>query len=481
MNDFYDIAPEAHQPDNYFQLKHLGPKQHVATFGIPKRNDYGERSYSNHTIKRDTVVGDYDRLFANMIYKTNPPYDVELLLNHHYNKIIETNPNGHKVFLRHIKYVVLPLLEKHKRHKVYVDLINEWVDEKRESQSLLNKVVNLDMDQVKSETVSNDHTLKTIINMDDAFISYSWDNEEHEQKVLEFTEHLRKKGYDAKIDKMISQQETATNFVKMMHVAMLNHQKIIVVLSEGYKKKAETFTGGVGEEYQLLLSDISKNPKKYILVSFQGRFEDIIPFGLQGRDIIDLSLPNGLEALYHKLSGKDKYVFSEVAAEKPNLESVQIDDFKAIDPTKVISIENPSVKMDNSGSTGGLYREIEFKVVFGFKNIFGKSIEGFAYEIKIKQELITKSYYETVQDGYYVISGSVSSKLFPNATAKTDSIDVKVMAHSISQIFGTVVTVSVHTDFGTHTREFQVMELFKVRPPSQSWGDPTPLSRDLFL
>jgi len=97
--------------------------------------------------------------------------------------------------------------------------------------------------------------------MGDAFISYSWDNEDHEKKILELTEHLRNKGYDVKIDKMISQQETATNFVKMMHQAMLNHQKIIVVLSEDYKRKAETFTGGVGEEYQLLLTDILKNPK----------------------------------------------------------------------------------------------------------------------------------------------------------------------------------------------------------------------------
>ena len=481
MNDFYDISPEAHQPENSLQLKHLGPKQHVATFGIPKRTAYGERSYSSHAIKRDTVTGDYDRAFANMIYKTNPAYDIEVLLNHHYNKFIETNSDGHKVFLRHIKYVVMPLLEKHKQHKVYVDLVNEWLDEKREGQSALKKVVNLDIDQVKSETTFNDHTVKKNTNMDDAFISYSWDNVEHEQKVLEFTEHLRKNGYDAKIDKMISQQETATHFVKMMHVAMLNFQKIIVVLSEGYKNKAETFTGGVGEEYQLLLSDISKNPKKYILVSFNGRSDEIIPFGLQGRDIIDLSLPDGLEALYRKISGKDKYVFSEVAAEKPNLESVQIDDFKVVNPTKVISIETPAVKVDSSGSTGGLYREIEFKVVFGFKNIFGKSIEGFAYEIKIKSELITKSYYETSQDGYYVISGSVSPKLFPNATAKIDTIDVKVMAHSISQILGSVVTVSVHTDFGTHTREFQVEELLKVMPPSQNWGDPTPLSRDLFL
>jgi hypothetical protein len=481
MNDFYDIAPEAQEPNNSLQLKHLGSTQHMVTISIPKRNDYSKRSYSHHTIKRDTVAGDYDNLFANLIYKTNPPYNVELLLSHHYNKFLETTPDRHKLFLRHIKYVIVPLLEKNKQHKVYVDLVNEWLEEKRESQNILNKVVNGYTDQLKLETASNDQTLKINTIMDNAFISYSWDNEEHEQKVLEFTEHLRKNGYDAKIDKMISQQETATSFVKMMHVAMLNHQKIIVVLSEGYKKKAETFTGGVGEEYQLLLSDISKNPKKYILVSFNGRSDEIIPFGLQGRDIIDLSLSDGLEALYRKLSEKDKYVFSEVSSKKPNLESVQIDDFKTVDLTKVISIESPVVKIDNSSSTGGLYREIGFKVIFGFKNIFGKSIEGFAYEIKIKRELITKSYYETVQDGYYVISESVSSKLFPNATAKTEIIDVRIMAHTINQILGTVVTVSVHTDFGTHTREFQVDDLFKVMPPSQSWGDITSISRDFFL
>lgn len=317
--------------------------------------------------------------------------------------------------------------------------------------------------------------------MGDAFISYSWDNEDHEKKILELTEHLRNKGYDVKIDKMISQQETATNFVKMMHQAMLNHQKIIVVLSEDYKRKAETFTGGVGEEYQLLLTDILKNPKKYILVSFKGRSDEIVPFGLQGRDITDLSLPSGLEALYWKLSDKDKYVFSEVSGEKPNLNSIQIGNFNVVDPAKVISIKNPFVKIDSSGSQGGIYKEIEFKVVFAFKNVSGKSIEGFAYEIKIKRELISNSYYEPIQDGYFIKSDSVSSKLFQNATTKTDILDVKINSFAIHQILGTVVTVTVHTDYGTHAREFQVEELFKVRPPSQGWGDPIPLSRDLFL
>ncbi|SEB21513.1 SEFIR domain-containing protein [Pedobacter hartonius] len=481
MNELYDIAPEGQEPDSSLQLRHLGSRRIMATFSIPRRNDYGERTYSRHSVDRDVKASDYDGLFANMIFKTNPPYDIELLLDHHYRKFVEANHNDHKMFLRHIKYVVIPILEKRKQHQIYVGLVNEWLDQIRELDSTRDKTGILENQEVTVKSNFENQSLKKDISMDDAFISYSWDNEEHEEKVLEFTEHLRKNGYDAKIDKMISQQETATNFVKMMHQAMLKHKKIIIVLSEGYKKKAETFTGGVGEEYQLLLNDISKNPKKYILVSFQGRSDEIVPFGLQGRDITDLSRPDGLDTLYHKLSGTDKYIFSEVAPEKPDLKSINISDFKAVDPAKVIQIENPSIVLDGSGSQGGIYKEIEFKVVFAFKNISGKSIEGFAYEIKIKRELIPKSYYESVHEGYYIIGDSISSKLFPNATAKTDIFDVKINAHAIHQILGTVITVMVHTDYGTHTREFQVEEMFKVRQPNQNWGEPAPLTRELFL
>ena len=128
--------------------------------------------------------------------------------------------------------------------------------------------------------------------MPEVFVSYSWDSEDHNQKVLAFTNHLRENGFEAQLDRMLSQEETAINFIKMMHKAMSEHPKVIVVLSKGYKEKAETFKGGVGEEYGILLNDISGNPNKYILVSFEERSDAIIPLGLKGRDIVDLSKPN---------------------------------------------------------------------------------------------------------------------------------------------------------------------------------------------
>ncbi len=159
------------------------------------------------------------------------------------------------------------------------------------------------------------------------FVSYSWDGKDHEQKVMEFTDHLRKKGFKAQLDKMISQEETAINFKKMMFNSIHSHEKIVVVLSEGYKKKADSFTGGVGDEYELLISDISVSPRKYVFVSFGGRSDSIIPFGMRNRDIIDLSLPDGENALIRKLSDQPAYIFSDVATEVPNLPPKQIGDF----------------------------------------------------------------------------------------------------------------------------------------------------------
>ncbi|SOD13922.1 SEFIR domain-containing protein [Pedobacter xixiisoli] len=150
------------------------------------------------------------------------------------------------------------------------------------------------------------------------FISYSWDSRNHEEHVISFANELRKNGFHVDIDKIISQRKTATNFNQMMHEAFLTSEFIIVVLSKGYKEKADTFKGGVGIEYRLILGEIDRHPKKYILVSFNGRDADIIPLGLDGRDIIDIN-SNGMEPLFRKLTDQHEFVLSSVSKQKPIL------------------------------------------------------------------------------------------------------------------------------------------------------------------
>jgi hypothetical protein len=158
---------------------------------------------------------------------------------------------------------------------------------------------------------------------DAIFVTYSWDGDNHENRVHSFVNFLRQNGFNAKIDKMLSQEQTSINFKQMMHQAMHSFNKVIVILSPGYKIKADEFKGGVGTEYRMLINDIEANPRKYILFSFQDISPAIVPFGLQGNEVIVELSKLWQDRLFAKLSGEDLYHFSPVAQKKPSIKAVE--------------------------------------------------------------------------------------------------------------------------------------------------------------
>ena len=83
-------------------------------------------------------------------------------------------------------------------------------------------------------------------------------------KVIDLTDFLRRNGFSAEMDRLVTQANSATNFNKMTHDIFTKYKKIVVVLSENYKKKAENFTGGVGDEYLLIMQEIKKSETKFI-------------------------------------------------------------------------------------------------------------------------------------------------------------------------------------------------------------------------
>lgn len=115
------------------------------------------------------------------------------------------------------------------------------------------------------------------------------------------------------------QEQTAINFQEMMARELKNTQKVIVILSKGYKEKADSFSGGVGNEFRYLLSDIDSFPKKYIFVSFESLnktvLNEIVPDFLKGREIIDLVIDEGnnFKKLYSKILDTGEYYFEEVS------------------------------------------------------------------------------------------------------------------------------------------------------------------------
>ncbi|SKA32988.1 SEFIR domain-containing protein [Chitinophaga eiseniae] len=561
MNDFYDISDSQEIPDVSLQLENLGEQRIFMTLGKSSRDGWGEREHTSQHYYTKTTAEDYDNLFASRISRTKPPYAVEHFLDHHFQCYLKRFPGAEKTFFKHIKFVVLPILQKGK-HTVYVQVVEEWLDDKQNynpakayltANEKLDKIleflaenpvrVNINPHTIHEEvfgknitfqeaqelhqkllvsgkvrvighryiahsvetdtflqyggfsrgsnTIANSLTQTKGISMiskpnpqeqGDVFISYSWDNEAHEQKVGAFTNHLRKNGFNAQIDKMISQQETATNFMKMMYKAMFGHSKVIVVLSAGYKLKADSFRGGVGEEFQLLINDINQNPRKYILVSFDGRPDEIIPFGLQGREIIDLSQEDSDMKLFRKLMDEPEFVFAPVSPKKPTIEPKQFGSFRAaLGPTApALSIVAPYVKWKHSSAFQGLYKSISYVLCPQFKNVSDKSVEGFSYEIKLRRELVPELNERPDEEGNLIIRGEYTKRVFPGQTIKGEEIQIEIGHQVLQNILGTVVTITIFSDDGTILSEFPIDDLFKVQPVNQPHLTAVPLTRGLF-
>ncbi len=316
--------------------------------------------------------------------------------------------------------------------------------------------------------------------MSEVFVSYSWDSNEHNNSVLSFTDYLRKKGFHANVDRMISQKETATNFLKMMHIAMQQHEKIIIVLSEGYKQKADAFKGGVGEEYQMMINDIGNNLQKYILVSFAGRNENIIPFGLKGRDIIDFSQHGEEERLFRKLLNEPEFEFSPVSPNKPQLKSQSIEAFSPIQEKPKLEIVNIAAKEDNSGTRGGLYHTVEFDVWFQVRNASQSPLQEYAYELRLHKLLDPEYYQKHVEGDEVIYSDTINEKLFPNQSKNSKLFRIRVTDGNIGYILNSKVTLKLFSDLGTVEQSLPIVDIAKVRP-NMYGGDFTHLRRDLFV
>lgn len=153
-------------------------------------------------------------------------------------------------------------------------------------------------------------------------ISYAHEDISFNEKVIGFANCLREKhGYNVIIDELLRQQETAIDFNEMMAKLIPNANKVIVILTPKYKKRADGFIGGVGYEYRIILNEISSYPKKYIFVSFNDIDDDLIhriePAALGNREIISLSEDDEKwDELFSKLADKPIYQFLDVASVK---------------------------------------------------------------------------------------------------------------------------------------------------------------------
>jgi adenylate cyclase len=95
------------------------------------------------------------------------------------------------------------------------------------------------------------------------FVSYSWDNQIHKEWVLNFSEALRRNGIKVLLDQYDLNPGKEMTF--FMH-QLSSVDKIITILTPGYKEKADKREGGVGHEYTMISAEYLFNGTNRIRV-----------------------------------------------------------------------------------------------------------------------------------------------------------------------------------------------------------------------
>ena len=295
----------------------------------------------------------------------------------------------------------------------------------------------------------------------EVFVTYSWDSEEHIEKVMSFTNLLRDQGFDAEMDKLHTQNETATDFYKMMHQAMTDYDKVIVVLSKGYKDKAENFKGGVGNEYGLILKDMESQKNKYILISFGPISDDITPLSFKGRHIFDLTNKKNLNEVYAKLQNIKTIEFAEVGLQKPAIEKVAIPNFMAANTN--LTIVNLVARMDNGSQYGQLYTKMEFELNLEILNETEETFSDYNIEIAYPVNATDFDVNGRIENNMKIIALDGNTKIFPGQTRTIKLENLTIRNANAADFLGTAMVVRIFTQNGKAERSFPLNEVLTMK------------------
>jgi|ERR1051325_4912814 hypothetical protein len=106
-----------------------------------------------------------------------------------------------------------------------------------------------------------------------AFISYSWDSEEHKQWVLNLATRLRHDGVDVMLDQWgIAPGDQLTEF---MEHSLWEHDFILIICTPQYKRKSDRRIGGVGYEGHIMTAELftARNDRKFIPILLRAKWK----------------------------------------------------------------------------------------------------------------------------------------------------------------------------------------------------------------
>jgi len=124
--------------------------------------------------------------------------------------------------------------------------------------------------------------------MPSAFVSYSWDSEEHKRWALDLASRLRSDGVETILDQWHA--VPGDQLPAFMEKAVRESDHVLIICTPRYKERSDRRKGGVGYEGDIITGEVltTRNERKFIPVLRLGDWTDAAPSWLAGKYFIDL-------------------------------------------------------------------------------------------------------------------------------------------------------------------------------------------------
>lgn len=149
------------------------------------------------------------------------------------------------------------------------------------------------------------------------FISYSWDGDEHKAWVKNLADELFKNGCEVVLDQY--EVQAGDNVTYFMERSVEDTDKVLLILTENYKLKADGRGGGVGYEYSMINAEWYKNQignNKFIPVLRGEDADKCKPVFVNSVVYIDMSNDAQFEEKFNELLYR---VYDESLLKKPKV------------------------------------------------------------------------------------------------------------------------------------------------------------------
>ena len=190
------------------------------------------------------------------------------------------------------------------------------------------------------------------------FISYSWSNPEHEERVLNLAERLTNHGVHIVLDKWdLTEGQDKYHFMEQM-VTDSQVDKVLLICDKIYAEKANARIGGVGDETTIISSELYGKMKqeKFIPVIFEKDEEgkNYCPTYAKSRIYVDLSTEDQkYESEYEKLL---RNIHQKPSQRRPALGTVP--EWLDEDMVTLSNLKNIRSQIKNSPMTNLFHRDI---------------------------------------------------------------------------------------------------------------------------